>query len=364
MSAPDFSPWLELGAYSLDAAAKSAALSAALRELTQWHADQCPEYARILALQGMKDASAGGLEDIPFLPVRLFKEFDLLSVERSQVFKTMTSSGTSGQQVSRIYLDKETAAWQTRILTRLMGTVLGKKRLPMLVIDSPSVLRDRAAFSARGAGILGFSMFGQDVTYALNEKMELDLDLVQAFLERHAGKPVFIFGFTFMIWQHLVLPLRKMNKRLAISGGIVLHGGGWKKLQDLVVGNEDFRRALQECAGVEQVVNYYGMVEQTGSIFLECGHGHLHASIYSDVLIRRPGDFSLASTGEEGLIEVLSLAPRSYPGHALLTEDLGAVLGEDDCPCGRLGKYFRVAGRVARAEARGCSDTYAYEAHV
>lgn len=55
---------------------------------------------------------------------------------------------------------------------------------------------------------------------------------------------------------------------------------------------------------------------------------------------------------------MLSLLPRSYPGHSLLTEDMGVLLGEDDCPCGRLGKYVRVTGRVPKAEVRGCSDTY------
>ena len=65
-----------------------------------------------------------------------------------------------------------------------------------------------------------------------------------------------------------------------------------------------------------------------------------------------------ASHGEEGVLQVLSPLPRSYPGHSLLTEDLGVLLGEDDCPCGRKGKYFKVTGRVPRAEVRGCSDTY------
>ena len=70
------------------------------------------------------------------------------------------------------------------------------------------------------------------------------------------------------------------------------------------------------------------------------------------------GDFSLCEPGEEGVLQVLSPLPRSYPGHSLLTEDLGVLLGEDDCPCGRKGKYFKVTGRVPRAEVRGCSDTY------
>ena len=91
---------------------------------------------------------------------------------------------------------------------------------------------------------------------------------------------------------------------------------------------------------------------------MECECGHLHTSVFSDVLIRRPHDFSLAEKGEEGIIEVVSVLPESYPGHVLLTEDKGVILGEDDCPCGRKGKYFRIIGRLQNAEIRGCSDTY------
>jgi hypothetical protein len=100
------------------------------------------------------------------------------------------------------------------------------------------------------------------------------------------------------------------------------------------------------------------MVEQTGCVYMECECGHLHASIYSDVITRRMKDFSVCEYGEEGVIEVLSSLPESYPGHAILTEDVGVVLGEDDCPCGRKGKYFEIHGRMAKAEVRGCSDTF------
>ena len=101
------------------------------------------------------------------------------------------------------------------------------------------------------------------------------------------------------------------------------------------------------------------MVEQTGCIYMQCEHGHLHASNFSDIIIRNPKDFSVASFGEKGIVQVVSLLPESYPGHSLLTEDEGVVLGEDDCPCGRKGKYFKILGRLKNAEIRGCSDTYA-----
>ena len=101
------------------------------------------------------------------------------------------------------------------------------------------------------------------------------------------------------------------------------------------------------------------MVEQTGSIYMECECGHLHTPVFSDVIFRRASDFSMADIGEKGIIQVVSILPFSYPGHSLLTEDEGILLGEDDCSCGRLGKYFKIAGRLKNAEIRGCSDTYA-----
>jgi hypothetical protein len=48
--------------------------------------------------------------------------------------------------------------------------------------------------------------------------------------------------------------------------------------------------------------------------------------------------------------------PLSYPGHNILTEDIGIIKGIDNCKCGKKGKYFKVLGRVPDAELRGCSD--------
>ena len=63
------------------------------------------------------------------------------------------------------------------------------------------------------------------------------------------------------------------------------------------------------------------------------------------------------SFNEEGLIQVISLLPSSYPGNSILTEDIGVILGEDNCGCGRKGKFFTISGRMKQSEVRGCSDT-------
>jgi phenylacetate-coenzyme A ligase PaaK-like adenylate-forming protein len=356
----DLSPWHLLEPYSLPRDAKSAMLTRGLIELTAHHEAQCPEYAAMLAAQGFRPELVRFPEDIPFLPVRLFKQLDLLSVPRHDVIKTMTSSGTSGQTPSRIHLDRATSADQTKALARIVMTVLqGGSRMPMIVVDSPTVIKDRALFSARGAGILGFSIFGRDRIFALNDQMELDVEGLTHFLLKYEGSPILIFGFTFMVWQHLCKALMAIGKKLNLNNSVLIHGGGWKTLINESVSAADFRESLQSVCGITRIHDYYGMVEQTGSIYVECEKGYLHASIYSDIVIRRVSDFSSADIDETGIIEVISILPGSYPGHALLTEDEGVILGEDDCACGRMGKYFRVLGRIKSAEPRGCSDTYA-----
>jgi len=336
---------------------KTRLMDDALADLTRHHYAHCPEYKRMLDKLRFDPGATHGMADLPFLPVRLFKDFELKSVDTGDVIKTMTSSGTSGQQVSKIYLDRATATNQTKVLTRIVSDFIGSKRLPMLVVDCPSTVKDRTKFSARGAGILGFSMFGRDHTYALADDMTVDEAAIRVFAEKHAGGPVLLFGFTFIVFEHFVERLRAEGRKLFLDNGILIHGGGWKKLVDRAVDNDTFKARLDEATGIKRVHNYYGMVEQTGSIFMECEHGRLHSSIYSDIIVRRP-DFSVCDPGEPGLVELVSLLPTSYPGHVIITEDIGEVIGEDDCPCGRLGKTFKIHGRASKAEIRGCSDTF------
>lgn len=342
--------------YSLSATEKRRVFLSLLNELDAHHREKSPKYANI-ANSLNYSAIASNIEELPFLPVRLFKHLELMSLPRNEVFKTLTSSGTSGMAVSRIYLGRDNAAMQTKVLGSIVSNFIGKQRSPMIVIDAEDILRDRTKFNARAAGVLGFSMYGKDHAYALNSSMELKMDVLAEYCDRHREKGIFSFGFTFVVWKFLYQQLKKINVRLDFgSNSILIHGGGWKKLTEESISNDAFKAKLLENTGLSHVHNYYGMVEQTGSIYMECEHGHLHTSNYSDVIIRDQITFKPCRIGELGLVQVISLLPYSYPGHSLLSEDLGVMLGEDDCRCGRMGKYFHVLGRMKSAEVRGCSD--------
>jgi len=349
---------INIAPFSLNKFEKSKLLNPFLINLTKHHYNHSENFKNMIDSYGISYKNLTDYNNIPFLPVRLFKMFDLKSIPKKKIFKTMTSSGTSGQSVSKIFLDRETASNQTKVLSKIMSSYIGKKRLPMIIIDSASVLKDRMMFSARGAGILGFSIFGSKKIYALNENMELDIDLVKKFINKNKNEKILIFGFTFMIWQYFYKKLVDKKIDLDLSNSFLIHGGGWKKLIDESVSNKIFKKKLKLICGINNIYNYYGMVEQTGSIYMECEYGHLHTSIFSDIIIRNPLDFSISDVGESGIIQLLSVLPYSYPGHSILTEDEGVLLGEDDCDCGRLGKYFKIFGRLKEAEIRGCSDTY------
>ena len=348
----------KLAPYTLSKSEKEKTLLHAMQELTEWHKQHCTPYQRYLDAIGYNAAQVKVLEDVPFLPIRTFKELQLKSIPDDSVFKVMMSSGTSGQKQSRIYLDRKTAVLQQKVLLRLLGDFIGNRRLPMLVIDSEAMIKDRRNFTTRGATIMGLEFAARRMIFALDDEMQLREDVLNEFIQTYGGDKFIIFGFTFMVWQHLFQRLKQMGRTADLSNGYLLTAGGWKKLVNLQISNVDFKKTGREICGITHYVDHYGMAEQTGCIYAECEYGHLHASIYSDVIIRRYRDFSPCAMGEKGFIQLLSTLPHSYPGHSILTEDEGIIEGEDDCPCGRKGKYIRILGRVKQAEIRGCSDTY------
>ena len=297
------------------------------------------------------------LQDVPFVPVRAFKEFNMKSIEEEDIYKIMTSSGTSGNY-SKIFLNKETANLQSSKLIEIFKKTFGNSRFPMIVIDSESIVKNRSQFSARTAAINGFSIFSRRRVFALDDSYKLDLNKIKEFMKKNEGQKFFIFGFTFMIWQYFIKELIKSGDKIDLSNAFILHGGGWKKLINEQVTNEDFKKVISDEINCDDVRNYYGMVEQTGSIFMECPYGSLHASDGSDVLIRDTKDLSCIGHDKEGVIQVFSNLQKSYPGHSILTEDIGYTRSGNSCPCKNNNTIINISGRLESAEVRGCSDAY------
>ena len=276
---------------------------------------------------------------------------------KKKILKTLVSSGTTGSVLSKIHLDKENAYNQVKALTKILSTILGNQRLPMLIIDQNPKILDKSIFNARSAAIYGFSIYGKNHTYLLNDQGKINYNLLNVFLNKYGKDKFFIFGFTSLVFENLVKKISTKLIKYDFRNGILLHGGGWKKMQKIKINNKIFKQKLFNKIKLKNIYNYYGLVEQAGSIFIECKKCKCFVtSVFSDILIRDKY-FNVVKNGKKGLIQLFSLLPTSYPGHNILTEDIGEIVGDNGCQCGLLGKHFLVHGRAEQSEIRGCSDT-------
>lgn len=286
------------------------------------------------------------VHDLPFISAEMFKEFELKSSTDGQ--KILRSSGTSGV-ASSIHVDKHDLFSQVRVLAELFAMRIGRRPwfkkgfFPDLVVGSETM-------TANQTGTRGFSRFcEQKYCYsALDAECSIGGDL---------QSPILIFGFSHQIYELFATP-QKWH-RFIPENSIVLFGGGWKRLsKTFSFGYQDMVSLISERAvsrGLE-VIEYYGMIEQTGSVYFRCQAGRFHDSKYSQVVLRdvalRPVPFDSTAPG---LIHTMSLLPHGYPGHSLLTADLG-VWRQGECSCQRSGCGFELLGRAPDVEIRGCSN--------
>ena len=309
-------------------------------------------------------ASFEKLADIPPLPVIMFKQFDLRTCDERSVVRVLNSSATTTGIPSRIFLDKATAFRQTKGLISILIDFIGKERKPLLVVDSLDVNDPRAhTITARGAAIRGISAFAKKSVYVMDGRHDLSIneERLNDFFVRYRDADILVYGFTYILWSEFVEKMEEAGKRFSFKNVKILHSGGWKKLREKRVEKKEFNRRVAGIFGTkpENVIDFYGLVEQVGVVFPDCEEGWKHVPDFAEVIIRDPLTMEEDRKGGPGLIEIMSILPSSYPGEAVLTEDRGRIVGIDDCPCGRKGKYFEYLSRVEKAEVRGCGDTFA-----
>jgi len=327
-----------------------------INSLTKFHYKNCAFYKKILQGLNYNYNKNINVDKLPFLPIRLFKNYELKSVNQKKVIKILRSSGTTGSNTSKIFLDKQNSYNQIIVLNKIIKNIIGDTRLPMLIVDKKTSIYKNSEMNARMAAINGFSIFGKEHTYLLKNDDKIDYFNLKNFLQKYSQSKFLIKGFTHLIYENLIKKFRIEKNNLDLRKGIILHGGGWKKLESQKITNKKFKSLINKKFNIEKIINYYGLIEQTGSIFIECGQcSRFVTTEFSDIIIRNK-DLGICKTNESGTIQLISLLPTSYPGHNILTEDIGEIKGENNCKCGKIGKYFLVHGRIKQAEIRGCSN--------
>jgi hypothetical protein len=334
-----------------------------LREELEYACQRHAGYRNYIQHWPVDYRSARQVVDLPFLPVGILKANPPLSfVGLDEVKRTLTSSATTSQSPSRVVLDAPTARRMTKGIVTIVRDFIGPARRPYLVVDTPDFMGEGNALGARGAAIQGLHPFASETTYCLNLNgqgdLTLDRDRLREFARNQQNAELLVYGFTFILWKHLVQPLLAEGVCLNLPKARILHSGGWKRLQDQAVEKTLFNEQLARVFGCspDRIIDFYGMVESVGVIYPDCSEGNKHGPVFGDVIVRHPLTLEPVAAGEHGIVQVCSVLPTSFPGNLLLTEDMAQVIGYDGCPCGRRGISFRFAGRIPKAEVRGCGN--------
>jgi hypothetical protein len=238
---------------------------------------------------------------------------------------------------------------------------LGAERRPFLILDAPpdrSVAADHE-LSARVAGMRGYLMAATEQEYALTregDRLVLDRDKVRETIARWtaAGKSFCLLGYTYLLYEHVVRALAELGERIELPAStFAIHFGGWKKLQRQAV----TKSVLNERAGAvfglppASIVDIYGFTEQLGVVYPDNADGVKRVPTYAEVLVRDPRSLEVLPDGEVGLLEFVCPLPHSYPGVAVLLDDMGRIVSRDP------SAGFEIVGRAEKAEPRGCGDT-------
>jgi hypothetical protein len=349
--------------YGVDPQQRHGALLAVFKQELAYACERNPRFRNYVEQWPVDFSAAEKISDLPYLPVGVFKASPPLAlVGADDVKRTLSSSATTGQVPSRIVLDAATARRMAKGVITIIRDFIGPARRPYLVIDTPENLAAQAELGARGAAIQALGSFATEVVSCLrpghNGDSSVDLEKLLACAAKWRDADVLVYGFTYVIWTNLVQPLQRQGITLDVPNVRVLHSGGWKRLQQQAVTRDVFTRGVASIFGCspDRVIDYYGMVENVGVIYPDCDHGNKHVPAFADVIVRDPLTLVPVKAGQQGLIQVCSVLPTSFPGFLLLTEDMAEIIEYDKCPCGRRGISFRFAGRAPKAEVRGCGN--------
>lgn len=163
------------------------------------------------------------------------------------------------------------------------------------------------------------------------------------------GRPVLVMATALAVVQWLEA-LERLGLKFRLPSGTVLFETGGFKGKTTEITREELLARVQAWLGIPPafVVREYGMTELTSQCYtgvLLGGDPDLFlAPHWMRVRILDPETLEEAPPGTPGLICIFDLANLGSAVH-LLTEDLGVAEGEG----------FRLLGRAAGAELRGCS---------
>ena len=285
------------------------------------------KYVNVLGVEAVTH-----FEEIPFLPIRFFKQFEVKTgtFEAEAVF---TSSGTTGMETSKHFV-KELSVYEESYL-KAFRMFYGNPEDYFFAALLPSYLeRTGSSLIDMCKGLIQLSQ-DEDSGFFLNEYRQLCKLLQKKKIE---GKKVFLIGVTFGLLDFAE------QFSMDLSGAIIMETGGMKGRRKEMI-RKEVHQILTKAFNVSQIHSEYGMTELLSQAYSD-GNGFFKTPPWIDIQIRSITDpFQRVHNGKTGGINVIDLA-NIHSCAFIETQDLGRK---------NKNALFEVMGRFDDSDVRGCN---------
>ncbi|HRD81444.1 MAG TPA: acyl transferase [Saprospiraceae bacterium] len=301
-------------------------------DVFRFQAEHNSLYNRYLELIGKKIQAVETVQEIPFLPIELFKTYDIQTGDWTPE-RIFSSSGTTGQTTSRHLLHDPD--WYRMGARRAFARQYGPVENFCFLALLPSYLeRNNSSLVFMAEDFISLSRYAQSGFYLYNmaDLVKVLSDCVQNNI------PTVLLGVSFALLdlaEAFPMPLEQV---------IVMETGGMKGRRAELT-REQLHQVLRTAFQVQHIHSEYGMTELLSQAYSP-GNGRFYPAPTMRVLAREAADpFAIRPWGQNGALNIIDLANVDTLGF-IATDDLGRV-AEDHS--------FEVTGRLDRSEIRGCN---------
>lgn len=297
-------------------------------DLFHYQAKNNPVYAQYLALIDKSPSAVHQVQDIPFLPIVLFKEHQVLCADRS-VETIFESSSTTGIGISKHAISSldEYQANAQKIFSQLVGDLSDFEVLGLL----PNYLeRQNSSLVYMVDRFMELSQTAQPA-YFLYDHEELAKRIASS------NKKVLLFGVSFALLDFVESHRIEQPISIIETGGMKGRKKEWIK--------SEVHAAIQTGFPNAHIMSEYGMTELSSQAYALDGI-HFNSPSWMKVSCRTDSDpLSSATQGVRGALNIIDLA-NVHSCAFIATDDLGIVHPNNS---------FEVLGRLDHSDLRGCS---------
>ena len=273
----------------------------------------CPQYRQYADLLEAVPDRVRDIADIPFLPIRFFKQYDIISSAEPQ--PVAPQNFLAGFR--HFY-----GAPEDYVILALLPAYLEREG-SSLVYMADRLIRES------GRPESGYYLYDHDRLYSTLAEL------------RGRGQKTLLLGVAFALLD--------FTEKYRLEGPndswlTVMETGGMKGRREELA-REELHRRLGTGFGLTAVHSEYGMCELLSQAY-SAGDGVFRTPAWMKVVIRDINDpFKESAPGERGIIHIIDLANRNSCSF-IETEDTGRAYPDGS---------FTVEGRLQGSERRGCN---------